>query len=89
MVPQGYTHRGAIQEAPCTIKRVKSLMYSYRASNCFITYTVNHGIIWCDINLLIGVIPLITISDGASRSSSSVVTLYCVHTYIYVYLPNT
>ena len=43
-----YSHRGAIQEAPCTIKSVKSLIYSYRASNCFITYTVNHGILWFD-----------------------------------------
>ena len=43
-----HLHRGAIPEAPCTIKSVKSLIYSYCVSNCFITYTVNHRIIWCD-----------------------------------------
>ena len=46
---KGEFHRGAIQEASCTIKSAKSLISGYRVSNCFITYTVNHhGIIWCD-----------------------------------------
>ena len=32
--------RGAIQEAPCTFKSVKSLIHSYCASNCFIKCTL-------------------------------------------------
>ena len=29
-------------------KRVKSLIYSWCASDCSITCTMNHGIMWCD-----------------------------------------
>ena len=48
---RGVIHtRGAVYYQKCRIKSV--LIYSYRASHCFITYTVNNGIIWCGVTML-------------------------------------
>ena len=85
-----YRHNGAIKEAPCTIKSVKSLIHSNHASNCFITYTVNHGILWFDhvksTWKISGTFPFYKFQMRASMSSSFVVTDCQVLTHFLRYI---